>query len=52
MPEYQSNQKQGLEMEGSIHSREIAALRMTGGLVLFFFFLSGAVGLIYENHRS
>ncbi|MGA1842909.1 MAG: fused MFS/spermidine synthase, partial [bacterium] len=35
-------------MEGPINNREIVALKMTGGLVLFSFFLSGAVGLIYE----
>ncbi|MGA1791756.1 MAG: fused MFS/spermidine synthase [bacterium] len=35
-------------MEESTKCREIVSLRMTGGLVLFFFFLSGAAGLIYE----
>ncbi len=35
-------------MEEYIDSRGINSLGMTGGLVLFFFFLSGAVGLIYE----
>ncbi|MGA1842612.1 MAG: fused MFS/spermidine synthase [bacterium] len=29
-------------------NKEILSLRMAGGLVLFFFFLSGAAGLIYE----
>ncbi len=34
-------------MECPINSREIVALKMTGGLVLFFFFLSGAVTGIF-----
>ncbi|MGA1791823.1 MAG: fused MFS/spermidine synthase [bacterium] len=35
-------------MEKSVKDREILSLRIIGGLVLFFFFLSGALGLIYE----
>jgi len=38
-----------MNMEGHvINTRKIVRLKTAGGFVLFFFFLSGAVGLIYE----